>query len=579
LGKILAGQYAVYDRLGRGGMGAVYKGLHLGLRRHVAIKTILPDPNPARLAEHRLRFEREARILSEMRHQGIVAVYDYGEDCGMLYMVLEFLDGESLYELLRHRGRLPISHAVPIARALLEALEEPHIRGLIHRDIKPSNVMIEARGGRERVVLIDFGIAKVTEEDDHTPKTRTGVFVGTPKYMAPEQLGTGEMGPWTDYYALGVLLYRMLTGSTPFRGSRGEVVASQLRDPVPPLPAELGLAPFDAVIGRAMAKKPADRFPDAQTFLENLSNAWVECAGASEERNATAPMPVLRPDVIVPEAHRMTTVKRASDILPDAYSRTTIQRADTINGPISETSETTRSAMSGALELSAPNRGAKRRLEIILAVAAIALAAYVGQLWLAPSTSGQGENGGVRAASQALPPPLPPIPATSTDNPARVEGSGGRNDSNALSAGTPSNDPASKNTDTRTLGATAGPGATTAQQQVAPPATKSLAEGKPATPARPVKKVKAATTKSTSRSQRRRARRAARKKSRASTKRTADSPERFIREFRAALKACKCERAKSRIQSLERLNSPAVPSLRSKYQVACMVTGVGCNKQ
>ncbi len=573
LGRILAGQYAIYDRIGRGGMGAVYKGLHLGLRRQVAIKTILPDPNPGRLAEHRLRFEREARLLSEMRHQGIVAVYDYGEESGSLYMVLEFLDGESLYDLLRRQGGLALNRAIPIVRALLEALEEPHARGLIHRDIKPSNIMLENRGGRERVVLIDFGIAKVTEEEEGTPRTRTGVFVGTPKYMAPEQLGTGEMGPWTDYYALGVLLYRMLTGSTPFRGSRGEVVASQLRDPPPPLPAELGIAPFDAVVARAMEKKPEDRYPNTDAFLEHLSNAWVECAGETDERNNTAPMTVITPETIVPESYRMTTVKRTSDISGDSASRTDIQRAATVSGPISEVSETTRTAMSGAIERSGKSRRARRGLEWILAAAAIGLALYVGGLWLRPSNPVQSGGDGGRAARQILPQPLPdpstePIPGTNTIETPASRGDGVPVDGESATAVRTTKLGLGGDAEGEKKASSAAVKGAGKEDQ----ATSNAGKSQKATP----KKAKAPVKKSTRRSKRR-GRRSVKRKSRPATP-AVPTATRLKGEIRDALKACRCERANTQLKALERLDPSAARSLRSQYGVSCQVIGVGCMK-
>jgi len=555
-------------------MGAVYKGLHLGLRRQVAIKTILPDPNPNRLAEHRLRFEREARLLSEMRHQGIVAVYDYGEDSGSLYMVLEFLDGESLYDLLRREGGLPLNRAVPIARALLEALEEPHARGLIHRDIKPSNIMLENRGGRERVVLIDFGIAKVTEEEEGTPRTRTGVFVGTPKYMAPEQLGTGEMGPWTDYYALGVLLYRMLTGSTPFRGSRGEVVASQLRDPPPLLPAELGISPFDAVIARAMEKKSEDRYPNTTAFLEHLSNAWVECAGETDERNSTAPMTVITPENIVPESHRMTTVKRTSDISGDTASRTDIQRATTVSGPISEVSETTRTSMSGAIERSGKNRRARRGLEWVLAAAAIGLALYVGGLWLRPSSPVQTGGDGGRAARQTLPQPLPAAGTDPTQDPNRGETTTPR------SAGLEADDKSGTPPTTTTTKLGLGGEVEIDKKAVSAPGENGTADnpqtGKKESPKAAPKKAKTP-AKPTTRRSKRRGRRATKRKTRSPTP-SVPTATRLKGEIRDALKACRCELANTRLKSLERLDPSAARSLRNQYGVSCQVVGVGCMK-
>ncbi|MCB9541231.1 MAG: protein kinase [Myxococcales bacterium] len=286
IGRVIGGQYAVFDRLGRGGMGAVYRAVHRRLGRHVALKTILPDRVDEDAEELHARFELEARLLSELRHPGIVTVYDFGEESGALYMVLELIGGQTLADALRASPRLPLPRAVDIIGQLLHALAEPHRRGLIHRDIKPSNIMLEPQSdGRERVVLIDFGVAKersdLAPDGPGGPRTRTGVAVGTPRYMAPEQLAHGELGPWTDHYAAGVVLYRMLAGHSPFIGPPAEMIAAHLRDPVPPLPPELGLGALDPVLARAMAKKPAARFADGAAFVEAIEAAVALLPGAA----------------------------------------------------------------------------------------------------------------------------------------------------------------------------------------------------------------------------------------------------------------------------------------------------------
>ena len=295
LGNIISGSYAIFERLGRGAMGNVYKARHNRLDRLVAIKTIRMDViQPDEVQEITGRFLREARALSNIKHDSIITVYDYGEHEQELFMVLEYVDGQNLWQVLKEQGHLPVKRAVPIMRMLGEAVSVCHKAGIVHRDLKPSNVMLEQRDGGERVVLIDFGIAKADNDDDRlgdVPLTQMGALVGTPKYMAPEQLTNGDIGTWSDLYALGVLSYRLLSGVTPFQGSRAEVVAAHLRDEPPALPSALGLSAFDPVIARAMAKDPSDRHGDAEELVSELIDAWVETSGA-ESVKTTQPVPV-----------------------------------------------------------------------------------------------------------------------------------------------------------------------------------------------------------------------------------------------------------------------------------------------
>ena len=289
LGQKFLDTYAVFDILGRGGMGTVYKANHDRLNRLVAVKTIATSilANDEMEAEIRARFEIEARVLSALRHPNIVTVYDYGEYEDVLFMVLEHIGGESLWQRLRRESRLNVDEAVPIILNILSALSMAHDAGIIHRDIKPSNVMIEQRGDEYRTVLIDFGIAKTDNANDSTtsaPMTRTGVIVGTPKYMAPEQLKGDELGPWTDRYAVGCLLYLLLAGDSPYTGSRAEIAASHLRDAPPCLPPELHLSAFDRVIARAMAKFPADRYQSNKEFVLDLNGAWALSTSESDAK-------------------------------------------------------------------------------------------------------------------------------------------------------------------------------------------------------------------------------------------------------------------------------------------------------
>lgn len=281
LGRALDGRYALYDVLGRGGMGAVYRGRHLKLGHDVAVKTIRTEDRSAHPDfDVRERFFLEARMLAGMRNPGIVRLLDYGEDDGLLYMVLELLEGVTLHGLLRGRTCLALPRAVGFAVGMLRALGEPHGAGLVHRDIKPSNVMVRTGAdGVESITLIDFGVAKVVESDDEElsgPATRTGLTIGTPRYMSPEQLAHEEVGAWSDQYAVAIVLFRMLAGQTPFTGPPAVVVAAHLKDSPPPLPAELEAPPaVEAVILRALSKHPAERFDGCAAMADALEAAML----------------------------------------------------------------------------------------------------------------------------------------------------------------------------------------------------------------------------------------------------------------------------------------------------------------
>jgi serine/threonine-protein kinase len=288
VGRVLGddGRYALLDVLGQGGMGAVYRAVDRTTGAVVAVKAAHIDPR--RSAAQRVllsRFRREARALARLDHPRIVRLRDFGEVEAedLRFLVMDLAPGSSLAQVLRTEGRLDVDRALSVTEQLLSALAAVHAQGLVHRDVKPQNVLVAADpldGGRLEMTLIDFGIVKSIvgqeelEEDDE--RTRPGATIGTPTYMAPEQLSAGEVGPWTDVYAVGVLLYRMLAGEAPFSGTSAEVVAGHLRDPAPPLPGHLDLP--DAArhaVSVALRKSPVDRFADAGEMRLALKGQWT----------------------------------------------------------------------------------------------------------------------------------------------------------------------------------------------------------------------------------------------------------------------------------------------------------------
>ncbi|MCA9541427.1 MAG: serine/threonine protein kinase, partial [Myxococcales bacterium] len=271
--RVLGGKYRVDELLGMGGFGAVYRGWHLLLDVPVAIKIAFHfDGTPSQ------RFRREARTLMRLRHPHIVRVYDYGrEEDGRTYMVQEFVEGLPLDTVIGALGPLDPATAIRVALQTLDALGEAHRSGVVHRDVKPGNLMVRDHPDGVWVQLLDFGVAQVDGSvdallDDASPeRTRPGAALGTPAYMAPEQI-QGRAAPASDLYALGVTLFRVLTGRCPFPQPAPAVYLAHLGEPVPALPSTVPAA-LAAVIHRAMAKAPADRYPSAEAMAAALEAA------------------------------------------------------------------------------------------------------------------------------------------------------------------------------------------------------------------------------------------------------------------------------------------------------------------
>jgi DNA-binding beta-propeller fold protein YncE len=258
--------------IGRGGMGEVYRALHLGLERTVALKVVAPS-----LAEEAAvheRFRRECRLAASLDHPAAVPVYEAGEHEGRLYVTMRLVQGPDLGRQVRGRGPLEPEWAAELAARVAEALDAAHARGLVHRDVKPANLLLEPAGEDVRVFVGDFGLAKLL--DDSTGPTRTGAWLGTVDYAAPEALEGGPAGPAADVYGLGGVLYTALTARAPYvRDTLSGVMWAHAHDPPPSLgelehPATKAL---DEAIRRAMAKDPAERFPTGAQLAAALQAA------------------------------------------------------------------------------------------------------------------------------------------------------------------------------------------------------------------------------------------------------------------------------------------------------------------
>lgn len=260
--------YRILERIGDGGMGSVYRALDVMLEREVALKFLRPE-----LAEQPdlvQRFRAEAVVLARLNHQNVAGLFGLHRHGTEFYMAMEYVPGKTVEALLKEKGRLPVEHAVQIAGHVLQALDYAHRHGVVHRDIKSANIIVTPAGG---VKVMDFGIARVLGTER---RTRVGFVVGTIGYMAPEQIQGLDVDGRTDIYAVGVVLYEMLTGRMPFQGeSEYAVMQAQVQQmPVPPRTYADIPIPIETALMRALAKQPGERYQTAAEFNASLQAAF-----------------------------------------------------------------------------------------------------------------------------------------------------------------------------------------------------------------------------------------------------------------------------------------------------------------
>ncbi len=279
LGRVVFGAYELQELVGEGGMALVYKARHQLTGQIVAVKMLPPEL--ASYPEVRARFVDEARTLARLEHPNIVHLINFAEELGRLCLVMQFAEGQTLEDILDAKGRITGQEAARIAREVLAALGHAHQQGVVHRDIKPSNIIVRPDG---TVKVTDFGIAKIARD---TKLTQTGQTMGTVRYMSPEQVRGGDIDGRSDLYSLGVTLYECVVGRTPFDGDTHFAIMSQhlSAEPAPPIEAGARVSKaFEAVILKALAKDPLDRFQTAEEMARALEETPE--AGATRDRVA-----------------------------------------------------------------------------------------------------------------------------------------------------------------------------------------------------------------------------------------------------------------------------------------------------
>ena len=272
MAKKRIGRYRILGELGRGAMGIVYKAEDPNLDRVVALKTIIVDPDSEGAGEYRKRFLLEAKAAGKLTHPNIVTTFDYGEQDGLAFLAMELLEGTDLRSRLLEES-IPAAEAIEIARQVAEGLAYAHERGVVHRDIKPGNIMLNEQG---QAKIMDFGLARMRAADH---KTSTGMVLGTPRYMSPEQISGLPVDQRSDIFSLGIVLYEMLTGTRLFSGDDMAQVTHQITEfeHVPPTRQVPGLpAMVDFVVARALKKDPAVRYQDARELAGDLATCAAE---------------------------------------------------------------------------------------------------------------------------------------------------------------------------------------------------------------------------------------------------------------------------------------------------------------
>jgi serine/threonine protein kinase len=311
-GAVVAGRYEVEGRLGAGGMGVVYKARDRMLDEVVALKVLRGDGTGS--DEMARRFRSEIRLARAVSHRNVCRIHEYGEEGDFRYVSMAYVDGVDLRRMLRDRGRFSGEDAASLTVQVAEALEAIHAEGIVHRDLKPGNVMVDGRGVAR---VMDFGIAKQWENAAAVGMTGTGMLVGTPTYMSPEQIRGDKLDGRSDLYSLGIVMFELVTGRTPFRGDTPLAMLFKHINEPPPLhgpEAALIPGPIVPVLERALAKDRDQRYASAREMADALAQAGRECAETGLATGTIAPLPRVLPGPSAGSSASSPSLPRASAV-------------------------------------------------------------------------------------------------------------------------------------------------------------------------------------------------------------------------------------------------------------------------
>jgi serine/threonine protein kinase len=380
LGRVLSERYRILKKLGEGGMGVVYLAEHVVIEKKIALKVLFPDLT--RRADLVQRFMQEAKSASRIGHENVIDITDFGQSPeGYVFIAMEYLSGQDLGQVLKASGRMPWARAQPIVLQIAKALRAAHERGIIHRDMKPENIFVLPRDdGREFVKVLDFGIAKVMGLEEDVPRlTRTGMIFGTPEYMSPEQAQGQQVDHRVDIYAVGCIMFHMLTGRVPFKADSfmGILSKHMIETPEPPRSLEPTIDPaVEAVILKAMEKDPGKRFQTMRELVQELVplGSTGELSGAISLSSGTAaPWTAMPPRTSVSSPIRLG----AGGATPSALPHATHELDGRASMPLAAANPEVRRSRTEMFDQASPSPSAGGRARPGLRLAVVAVGAVV----------------------------------------------------------------------------------------------------------------------------------------------------------------------------------------------------------
>jgi serine/threonine protein kinase len=423
IGRVINDRFKIAALIARGGMGKVYRAEQAPLGRVCAVKVLNPNYAGEQDPEFHKRFFLEASIASKLTHPNTVTIFDYGRtEDDVYYMAMEYLDGHTLHRAIREAGHFPEERVAHIARQICRALREAHSLGVIHRDLKPANIFLVEHGDEtDFVKILDFGLVKNVSDTKTEDLTQTGLFMGSPKYMAPEQIRGDRVDARTDIYALGIIMYEMIAGKVPFdRPNSVNILMAHVNEEAPPLRqmnpnTQVSLA-FEELIARCMAKSPDGRFNSMDEVLaalkrlggNNFSQTFNGLAtGEFRALNLTGSGPRLSP--LTPEA-----VKSASGTGPLAPLSSSSSLAPRDGGTgsgsmLAPVTAITDAAAPGPMVSSAPPHSGSKGVLVTAVLGVLALAGVIGYAAFRPgATAAAGPTSAQAPTVAAAPPPSAP---------------------------------------------------------------------------------------------------------------------------------------------------------------------------